>query len=139
MSRHPFLSGNRERDIRAPFELEEQEREAEKVEGADLADTPEEPVQKKEEKKGEANLLGTAGALIANADLDMTWEKTIPWLRSLTKLPIVIKGIQCVEVRWWSGDFEGFVVIMQFQDAVLAAEAGCDGILISNHGGRQLE
>ena len=84
-------------------------------------------------------MLGTAGALIANADLDMTWEKTIPWLRSLTKLPIVIKGIQCVEVRWRSGDFEGFVVIMQFQDAVLAAEAGCDGILISNHGGRQLE
>ena len=45
------VPGNRERDIRAPFELEEQEREAEKVEGADLADTPEEPVQKKEEKK----------------------------------------------------------------------------------------
>ncbi|EJF66571.1 FMN-dependent dehydrogenase-domain-containing protein [Dichomitus squalens] len=114
------VPGNRERDIRAPFELEAQEREAEKVERADQADSPEAPVQDKEEK-GETNLLGTAGALIANADLDMTWERTVPWLRSLTKLPIVIKGIQCVE------------------DAVLAAEAGVDGILISNHGGRQLE
>ena len=47
--------------------------------------------------------------------------QTIPWLRETTKLPIVLKGIQCVE------------------DAVLAAEAGVDGILISNHGGRQLD
>ena len=44
-------------------------------------------------------------------------NQTIPWLRSITKLPIVLKGIQCVE------------------DAVLAVEAGVDGILISNHGG----
>jgi len=47
--------------------------------------------------------------------------ETIPWLRRTTKLPIVIKGIQCVE------------------DAVLAVESGVDGILISNHGGRQLD
>ena len=46
--------------------------------------------------------------------------QTIPWLKSVTKLPVVIKGIQCVE------------------DAVLAAEAGVDGILISNHGGMSL-
>jgi L-lactate dehydrogenase (cytochrome) len=39
----------------------------------------------------------------------------------MTRLPIVIKGVQCVE------------------DAVLAAEAGVDGILLSNHGGRQLD
>jgi len=70
---------------------------------------------------GEVNMAGTAGAMVQNDDRDMTWEKTIPWLRSVTKLPIVIKGVQCVE------------------DAVLAAEAGVDGILLSNHGGRQLE
>ncbi|OSD06084.1 hypothetical protein PYCCODRAFT_1431900 [Trametes coccinea BRFM310] len=116
-----IVAGNRERDIRAPFELEEQEREADKADerkggGKAAADIP------AKQKDGEGvNLLGTAGALIANDDLDMTWEKTIPWLRSVTKLPIVIKGIQSV------------------QDAVLAAEAGVDGILISNHGGRQLE
>ncbi|KAE9398745.1 hypothetical protein BT96DRAFT_920627 [Gymnopus androsaceus JB14] len=74
--------------------------------------------------EGEADVdagLGNAGSLIVNGDRDMTWEKTIPWLRSVTKLPLVIKGIQSVE------------------DAILAAEAGVDGILISNHGGRQLE
>ncbi|KAI0778046.1 FMN-dependent dehydrogenase-domain-containing protein [Trametes elegans] len=118
------VAGNRERDIRAPFELEEQEREADKPEehtggGQAAADLP--AKQKKDEDAKDVNLLGTAGALIANDDLDMTWERTIPWLRSVTKLPIVIKGIQSVE------------------DAVLAAEAGVDGILISNHGGRQLE
>nr|VWP00836.1 Uncharacterized protein [Ganoderma boninense] len=77
-----IVAGNRERDVRAPFELEEQERE----EGQ--GDKPE---------TDEADLLGTAGALIANDDLDMTWERTIPWLRSITTLPIVIKGIQSVE------------------------------------------
>ncbi|KAI8995498.1 FMN-dependent dehydrogenase-domain-containing protein [Trametes punicea] len=117
------VAGNRERDIRAPFELEEQEREADKADerkggGKAAADIPAKP---EKEDGQDVNLLGTAGALVANDDMDLTWERTIPWLRSITKLPIVIKGIQSV------------------QDAVLAAEAGVDGILISNHGGRQLE
>ncbi|KAI0757140.1 FMN-dependent dehydrogenase-domain-containing protein [Daedaleopsis nitida] len=112
-----IVAGNRERDIRAPFVLDEQEREVDNS----TEKTPDQPAKPEKDEKGNVNLLGTAGALIANDDMDMTWEKTIPWLRSVTKLPIVIKGIQCVE------------------DAVLAAEAGCDGILISNHGGRQLE
>ncbi|KAJ7293712.1 hypothetical protein C8J57DRAFT_1269730 [Mycena rebaudengoi] len=63
-------------------------------------------------------VFGTAGALIVNDDRNMTWEKTIPWLRSVSKLPIVIKGAQ-----------------IHLYDAVLAAEAGVDGILLSNHGG----
>ncbi len=89
-----ICAGNRERDIRAPFELEQQEREAHKP------DQPTDAPAKPEQEDGEnVNLLGTAGALIANDDLDMTWEKTIPWLRSITKLPIVIKGVQCVQVR----------------------------------------
>ncbi|KAF9532062.1 FMN-dependent dehydrogenase-domain-containing protein [Crepidotus variabilis] len=104
-----IVAGNRESDIRSPWVLEEQENG---------------PLYfNQEEKKPEAglNVFGTAGALVANDDRDMTWEKTIPWLRSITKLPVVVKGIQCVE------------------DAVLAVEAGVDGILLSNHGGRQLE
>ncbi|CAA7266569.1 unnamed protein product [Cyclocybe aegerita] len=105
-----IVAGNRERDVRSPWILEEQEN------GPVYFD-----VLKGTEQAGEVNIFGTAGALIANDDRDMTWEKTIPWLRSMTKLPIVIKGVQCVE------------------DAVLAAEACCDGILLSNHGGRQLE
>ncbi len=42
-------------------------------------------------------------------------------LKSMTKLPVVIKGIQSV------------------RDATMAIEAGADGILVSNHGGRQID
>ncbi|KAF9455693.1 FMN-dependent dehydrogenase-domain-containing protein [Collybia nuda] len=104
-----IVPGNREKDIKSPWILEDIERGTTVYEGS------------LEAVGGDGNVFGTAGALIANDDRDMTWEKTIPWLRSVTKLPIVIKGIQCIE------------------DAVLAAEAGVDGILISNHGGRQLD
>lgn len=45
------------------------------------------------------------------------WE-ILTWLRGITGLPIVIKGIQCVE------------------DAVLAYKHGVQGIVLSNHGGR---
>jgi len=50
----------------------------------------------------------------------LTWE-SIAWLRGVTSLPIVIKGILSAE------------------DAQLAAEHGVDGIVVSNHGGRQLD
>ncbi|EDR15041.1 uncharacterized protein LACBIDRAFT_300783 [Laccaria bicolor S238N-H82] len=104
-----IVAGNRERDIRSPWILDDQEKGSV-------------PVWDENNPTGEeADMGGIAGGLVANDDRDMTWEKTIPWLRKITKLPIVIKGIQCVE------------------DAVLASEAGVDGILLSNHGGRQLE
>lgn len=54
-------------------------------------------------------------------DSSLTWEETIPWLRSVTKLPIWLKGILTAE------------------DTHLAIKHGVDGILVSNHGGRQLE
>jgi isopentenyl diphosphate isomerase/L-lactate dehydrogenase-like FMN-dependent dehydrogenase len=50
----------------------------------------------------------------------LTWE-AIPWLRSLTPLPILLKGILTPE------------------DACLAVEHHIDGIIVSNHGGRQLD
>ena len=53
-------------------------------------------------------------------DASLTW-KDIDWIHSLTKLPILLKGI----VR---GD-----------DAKRAADAGCAGVIVSNHGGRQLD
>lgn len=43
------------------------------------------------------------------------------WVKSQSDLPIIVKGVQCVE------------------DALLAYEKGASGILISNHGGRQLD
>ncbi|KIJ08658.1 L-lactate dehydrogenase, partial [Paxillus involutus ATCC 200175] len=103
-----LVPSNRELDTRAPHYLEDFEK------GLN-------PQHDSQAKEGETEILGTAGGLIINNDVDMTWERTIPWIRGITKLPIVIKGIQCVA------------------DAVLAAEAGCEGIVLSNHGGRQLD
>jgi lactate 2-monooxygenase len=48
----------------------------------------------------------------------LTWAD-LPWLRSLTKLPLVLKGI------------------CHPDDARRAVDAGVDGIYCSNHGGRQ--
>ena len=92
-----IIAGRRDRDIKAPFVLEDQEKEV----------TKQEPFVE-EPQEEEENTLGTAGALVAANDVDMTWEKvspymvmfvwkthvpqTIPWLRKVTKLPIVIKG-----------------------------------------------
>ena len=51
---------------------------------------------------------GASRRLVGCCATDREEVQTIPWLRKMTKLPIVLKGIQCVE------------------DAVLAAEAGVD-------------
>ncbi|MFI1912711.1 alpha-hydroxy-acid oxidizing protein [Nocardia sp. NPDC020380] len=48
----------------------------------------------------------------------LTWAD-LPWLRSLTKLPLIVKGIGHPD------------------DARRARDAGVDGIYCSNHGGRQ--
>ena len=49
-----------------------------------------------------------------------TWE-LVAWLRSLTRLPLLLKGV------------------LRKDDALRAAEYGVDGIVVSNHGGRQLD
>lgn len=51
------------------------------------------------------------------ADPGLSW-KDIDWFKSITKMPIILKGVQC------------------WEDAVLAAEAGLAGVVLSNHGGR---
>jgi 4-hydroxymandelate oxidase len=61
-----------------------------------------------------------AAYVAARHDASLGW-KDVEWLQSITRLPIVLKGI----VR---GD-----------DARLAADAGARGIIVSNHGGRQLD
>ncbi len=50
----------------------------------------------------------------------LTWE-TLAWLRGITHLPLLIKGVLTAE------------------DALLAVQHGVDGIIVSNHGGRQLD
>ncbi|KAF9268531.1 hypothetical protein L218DRAFT_977084 [Marasmius fiardii PR-910] len=102
--------GNREKDVKSGWVLEDQEK-----------GVPTYHIEAGNGGEESVNFFGTSTSNVTNHDSDMTWQKTIPWLRSVTRLPIILKGIQCVE------------------DAVLAAEAGVDGILLSNHGGRQLE
>lgn len=53
-------------------------------------------------------------------DASLTWE-VIDWLRSVTHLPVLVKGV------------------LTGEDAVLAAECGASGVIVSNHGGRQLD
>ena len=50
----------------------------------------------------------------------MTWDD-LAWLRSVCPVPLVAKGI------------------LRADDAVRAVDLGCDGIWVSNHGGRQLD
>ncbi|QRW19033.1 FMN-dependent alpha-hydroxy acid dehydrogenase [Rhizoctonia solani] len=63
---------------------------------------------------------GVAQAISGYQDPDVCWDD-IAWIRSITKLPLVVKGIQCVE------------------DAEKAYEHGVEGIVLSNHGGRELD
>ncbi|KAF0507179.1 FMN-dependent dehydrogenase-domain-containing protein [Gigaspora margarita] len=63
---------------------------------------------------------GVARAVSSFIDTSLNWND-LKWFRSVTSMPIVLKGIQTLE------------------DAVLAVNHGCDGIVISNHGGRQLD
>jgi isopentenyl diphosphate isomerase/L-lactate dehydrogenase-like FMN-dependent dehydrogenase len=50
----------------------------------------------------------------------LTWE-ILPWLHSITKLPILLKGILTAE------------------DAELALKYGATAVIVSHHGGRQLD
>ncbi|KAJ6593420.1 FMN-dependent dehydrogenase-domain-containing protein [Mycena capillaripes] len=63
---------------------------------------------------------GIARAISSFIDPSLAW-KDIPWFRSITKMPIILKGVASP------------------QDAILALEAGVQGIVLSNHGGRQLD
>jgi lactate 2-monooxygenase len=69
-----------------------------------------------EEDQGAA----TGHFLGVQANPSLTWDD-LGWLRERTGLPILVKGIQHVE------------------DAREAARRGLDGIVVSNHGGRQVD
>ena len=59
-------------------------------------------------------------ALAAFPNLSLAWPD-LAWLRDRTALPILVKGI------------------LTGEDARLALEHGVDGIVVSNHGGRQVD
>lgn len=57
---------------------------------------------------------------LSQVDEAATWDD-VKWLVSITKLPVILKGILTKE------------------DALLAIESKCQGVIVSNHGGRQLD
>lgn len=59
-------------------------------------------------------------SLANNFDRSSTW-KDVKWLVDKTNLPVIAKGI------------------LRGDDAIRAIEAGCQAIIVSNHGGRNLD
>ena len=69
------IPGYRERDIRAPYELAQQELDAErKARHMGSVDAPQ-SVTDSEKEEEEIDTLGTAGALLRAVDTDMSWER----------------------------------------------------------------
>jgi 4-hydroxymandelate oxidase len=80
-----------------------------------------------------ANLSGLGSAIAAGSHrpagrniyslthgADVTW-KDLEWLRSFVTVPLLLKGV------------------LHPGDAMAAVDLGCDGIIVSNHGGRSLD
>lgn len=72
-----IVPGNRERDVRAGWEQEEVEQVAGEGEGKSKADLPRQRDDMKE-LESSIDIKGTAGALIVNDDVNMTWKKVSP-------------------------------------------------------------
>ena len=104
----PFL-GRRERDVRNRFHLPD---------GLYVKNLL--PAGYGELEEQEVPESGLAAYFVSLIDASLSW-KDISWLKSITKLPIIIKGI------------------VHKEDAILAKKAGASAIVVSNHGGRQLD
>jgi lactate 2-monooxygenase len=69
----------------------------------------------------EKDVLGAAAAMLATfPNLALTWDD-LEWLRGQTALPLLVKGV------------------LRADDAERALERGADGVIVSNHGGRQVD
>jgi L-lactate dehydrogenase (cytochrome) len=92
--------GRREKDMKMKFEH-----------NADTMEADDEEVDRSH---------GASRALSSFIDPSLSW-KDIDHIKTYTKMPIVIKGVQRKE------------------DVLLAIEHGVQGVVLSNHGGRQLD
>jgi 4-hydroxymandelate oxidase len=102
------LLGRRERDVRNRFRLPP---------GLAVANMLPEGYGEVPMAVADSGLAAYVAALI---DPALSW-RDVDWLRSITRLPVLVKGI------------------VRPDDAVRAAEAGAAGVVVSNHGGRQLD
>jgi len=72
-------------------------------------------------KPPEEDMLTAAAMMLATfPNLGLTWDD-LAWMREQTSLPLLVKGV------------------LRGDDAELARERGVDGIVVSNHGGRQVD
>lgn len=71
-------------------------------------------------KMDKASDSGLAAYVAGQIDRSLSW-KDVKWLQTITKLPILVKGILTAE------------------DTRLALQCGAAGIIVSNHGARQLD
>src|SRR6202012_1558024 len=65
-------------------------------------------------------LTAAATMLATFPNVGLTWDD-LAWLRERTSLPLLVKGVLTAD------------------DARRALDAGMDGIVVSNHGGRQVD
>jgi 4-hydroxymandelate oxidase len=100
--------GRRERDLRSNFSLKR---------GLGLANLMSEGGVDLTRWEKYGSMAAYASVLL---DASLTWD-SIEWIRSRTKLPIVLKGI------------------VRADDAAKAVDHGVAGVWVSNHGGRQLD
>ncbi|CAL5411735.1 unnamed protein product [Camellia sinensis] len=71
-------------------------------------------------KVDKTNDSGLTSYAASQVDQSLSW-KDVKWLQTITHLPILVKGVLTAE------------------DARLAVQAGAAGIIVSNHGARQLD
>ncbi|KAL9712066.1 hypothetical protein Ac2012v2_005142 [Leucoagaricus gongylophorus] len=94
--------GRREKDMRMKFEAED----------------PSEVTRAGSERVDRSQ--GAARAISSFIDPGLEWAD-IDWFKSITKMPLILKGVQC------------------WEDVLMAYDAGLAGVVLSNHGGRQLD
>jgi 4-hydroxymandelate oxidase len=102
------LLGRRERDVRNRFHLPPGLR-VENMTAAGYGEVG--------HSEGES---GLASYVAEKLDPSLGW-KDVAWLRSITRLPVLVKGL------------------VRPDDALRALDAGVHGVVVSNHGGRQLD
>nr|CAD1819636.1 unnamed protein product [Ananas comosus var. bracteatus] len=71
-------------------------------------------------KMDESNDSGLASYVAGQIDRSLSW-KDVKWLQTITSMPILVKGVLTAE------------------DTRLAVQSGAAGIIVSNHGARQLD
>ncbi|KAF8629566.1 hypothetical protein AX15_003379 [Amanita polypyramis BW_CC] len=94
--------GRREKDMRMKFEAEDP---------AEIASAGSQNIDRSQ---------GASRAISTFIDPSLNWND-LNWFKSITKMPLVLKGVQC------------------WEDALEAYDRGMAGVVLSNHGGRQLD